>query len=184
IEAVTGRGALDTVRERERLAARLEAALGVPVERAAEELAARDGRLREAERELARLRRQLVTGGGGEAEAREVAGVRVLAREVPPAPAGELRDMADALRQRLGSGVVLLGSRGEGKVSLVAAVSDDLTGRVHAGELVREVAGVVGGGGGGRPDFAQAGGRLPEKLDEALARAYEAVAGQLQAGVG
>ena len=68
-----------------------------------------------------------------------VDGIRVLAREVPPAPADELRDMADALRSKLGSGVVVLGARGDGKVSLVAAVTKDLTGRVHAGELVKRL---------------------------------------------
>jgi alanyl-tRNA synthetase len=75
--------------------------------------------------------------------------------------------------------VVVLGARGEGKVTLVAAVTGDLAGRVHAGNLVKATAAVVGGSGGGRPDFAQAGGKAPEQLPAALAAAYEEVARQL-----
>ena len=101
--------------------------------------------------------------------------MRVLAREVPPAPAGEIRNLADALRGKLGSGVVVLGSRADERVSLVAAVSGDLTDRLHAGRLAGRVAGLVGGKGGGRPDFAQAGGREPEKLPAALAAVPEIV---------
>jgi alanyl-tRNA synthetase len=108
-----------------------------------------------------------------------VDGIRVLAREVPPAPANELRDMADTLRSKLGSGVVVIGTRGDGNVSLVAAVSKDLTGRVKAGELVKKLSAIVGGGGGGRADFAQAGGKDPEKLPQALASVEAAVREQL-----
>ncbi|HZI64414.1 MAG TPA: DHHA1 domain-containing protein, partial [Thermoanaerobaculia bacterium] len=114
-------------------------------------------------------------GGEGAAAFAEVAGVKVVAREVPPAPAEELRNMADALRDQLGSGVVVLGSRADGKVSLVATVSKDLAARVQAGELVRRIAPIVGGRGGGRADFAQAGGKEPEKLGQALAAVAEAV---------
>ena len=110
----------------------------------------------------------------------EVAGIKVLSREVPPAKAGDLRSLADVLRSRLGSGVVLLASRDETKVSFLVAVSEDLTGRVDAGGIARGVAEVVGGKGGGRPDFAQAGGRQPEKLPEALA----AVAGLVEQQLG
>ena len=106
-------------------------------------------------------------------------GIRVLAREVPPAPANELRDMADTLRSKLGSGVVVIGTRSDGNVSLVAAVSKDLTTRVKAGDLVKKLSAIVGGGGGGRPDFAQAGGKEPEKLPQALAAVEEAVREQL-----
>jgi alanyl-tRNA synthetase len=87
--------------------------------------------------------------------------------------------MADALRSKIGSGVVVIGTRGDGTVSLVAAVSKDLTPRVKAGELVKKLSALVGGGGGGRPDFAQAGGREPEKLPQALAAVAAAVHEQL-----
>ena len=84
--------------------------------------------------------------------------------------------MVDTVRDRLGSGVVCVGSVVDGKVSLVAAVTKDLTKRYHAGKLVQEVAKVTGGGGGGRPDLAQAGGKDPAKLDQALNLVYDLVA--------
>ena len=108
-----------------------------------------------------------------------MAGIKVLAREVPPAPPDELRNIADMLRQKLGSGVVVLGARGDGKVSLVAAVTADLVGRLHAGNLVKAAAAAAGGKGGGRPDFAQAGGKEPDKLPQALDAAVDEVAHQL-----
>ena len=80
------------------------------------------------------------------------------------------------MRERLGAGVILLGAVTDGKVTLVSAVSKDLTRRVHAGKLVQEVAKAVGGGGGGRPDLAQAGGKNPAELDRALAGVYDLVA--------
>ena len=82
----------------------------------------------------------------------------------------ELRDLSDSLKQKLGTGVVILGSAPEGKVFLVVSVSKDLTSRVQAGAVIRELAPLVGGGGGGRPDFAQAGGSNPAALDGALDR--------------
>jgi alanyl-tRNA synthetase len=181
IEALTGEAALAWLRERDAQLQAVETRLGVPGARADEELRVLQRQLKEREAELAKLRLQLVAGGptGAADEGTEVEGVRVLAREVPPAPANELRNLADALRSKLGSGVVVLGTREDANVSLVAAVTKDLAGRVHAGELVKRVAAVVGGGGGGRPDFAQAGGKVPDKLPEALASVPEAVRGQL-----
>jgi alanyl-tRNA synthetase len=87
-----------------------------------------------------------------------------------------LRMVADSVRERLGSGVVCLGSVSDGKVSLVGAVTKDLTRRFHAGKLVQQVAKAVDGGGGGRPDLAQAGGKNPAALDGALASVYDWVA--------
>jgi alanyl-tRNA synthetase len=178
VEAVTGEGALGRVRAREALLAAVEDVLGGPAERAAEEIGALRAALAARERELAKLRMDLVAGragGGAVEEAVEVDGIRILAREVPAAPPGELRNLADALRAKVGSGVVVLGTRDGGKVSLVAAVTPDLTDRVQAGRLVQELAALVGGGGGGRPDFAQAGGKEPEKLPAALAAVVEKV---------
>jgi alanyl-tRNA synthetase len=182
IEALTGERALAWLRGRDRELAALEGALGAPEGRAAEEVQTWRRQLKERDAELAKLRRELVSGAAPDAGETEVAGVRVVAREVPPAPAGELRQLADVLRERLGSGVVVLGARAEGKVSLVATVSADLRARVPAGRLLKEVAALVGGSGGGRDDFAQAGGREPERLPEALARVPGLVAALAGAG--
>ncbi len=169
IEALTGEVALEWLRRQRQQLEAVSVELGSAAEDAAAEAAALRLRLREHEKELSRLRLEVVSGGGEESEALEVDGVRVIAREVPAAPANEIRNMADLLRGRLGSGVVVLASREGEKVSLVTAVSRDLTDRLHAGRLAGAVAGLVGGQGGGRADFAQAGGREPEKLPAALA---------------
>ncbi len=92
---------------------------------------------------------------------------------------GALRGISDSLRDRLGSGVVVLASELDGKVALVVAVSKDLTGRVHAGRLVKELAPLVGGSGGGRPDFAEAGGKDASRIDELLEAAPKALEGLL-----
>ncbi len=168
IEGLTGEGALAELRRQRERERRLVAELGVAAERAPEEIGRLKGRVRDLEQELARVRMQAVTGGAAADEGTEVAGIRVVAREVPQAPASEIRGMADVLRDRLGSGVVVLASRGEGAVRLVATVSRDLTDRLHAGRLAQRIAALVDGQGGGRPDFAQAGGRRPENLAAAL----------------
>jgi alanyl-tRNA synthetase len=183
IEALTGEGAIAWLRGRDQGLAEIEAALGsggVGAEGALAAVAVLKREVKERDAELARMRLQLVSGATTSAsETRTVDGVRLLAREVPPAPPAELRSMADALKAKLGSGVVVLGARGDGKVSLVAAVTDDLKGRVPAGKLLKSLAAIVGGSGGGRDDFAQAGGKSPERLPEALAEAEKAVAGLL-----
>src|SRR6185295_16794364 len=189
IEAVTGTGALDAVRDQRAAYDGLIDALGIKAADAVqqrERAAQLRARQTELETEVRKLRLQLVSGGGGASgtddETIDVEGVRLLAREVPPAPADDLRAMADALRSKLGSGVVILGAREDGNVSLIAAVTKDLTERVRAGELVKKLSAIVGGRGGGRADFAQAGGKQPENLPAALAAAGDAVREQL-AGV-
>ena len=84
-----------------------------------------------------------------------------------------MRGLSDSLRDKLGSGVIVLASEQDGKVSLVVSVTKDLTSRVQAGRIVKELAPIVGGGGGGRPEFAEAGGRDASKIDEMLSRAPE-----------
>ncbi len=181
IEAITGEGALEAVRERQRLLEGIEQRLAVPAERAADEVGELKDRVKQLERELAKMRVKLVSGDASAAEESEVGGVKLIAREVPQAPAGELRNLADTLRDKLGSGVVVLASRSDGKVSLIATVSKDLVPRLSAGNLVKTLAAIVGGRGGGRPDFAQAGGRDPGKLPQLLAAVPEAVGEQLAA---
>ena len=186
IEALTGVHALEEIRRQRAAYQELVLRLGIrsgDYEQQLQKAEQIRQRQNELEAEMKRLRMQLVSGAATAAAEEEVLvdGVRVLAREVPPAPANELRDMADNLRSKLGSGVVVIGTRNDGNVSLVAAVSKDLTHKVKAGELVKRLSAIVGGGGGGRPDFAQAGGKEPEKLPEALAYAREAVREQLGA---
>jgi alanyl-tRNA synthetase len=181
IEARTGVGARELVGERIRLLQSAASLLSVPEARLPDEIASLADRQRALEREVAKLRMKMVSGSASENSAVEVEGVKVVVREVPAGPANEIRDMADVLKARLGSGVVILGSREAGKVHLVAAVSQDLVGRVHAGKLAGAIASQVGGRGGGRADFAQAGGKDPDRLSAALEGAPELVRDQLAA---
>jgi alanyl-tRNA synthetase len=112
-------------------------------------------------------------------QARSLGDIKVLAQKVTDIDRSSMRQLADTLVQKLGSGVVVLGMIEEDKASLVVRVSNDLTKRLHAGKLVKELAAVVGGNGGGRPDLAEAGGREVAKLDNALDAGYQFVAQQL-----
>ena len=171
IEAITGQQALDAVRHQQALLAEVGGALSVDPERAPQEATGLKGKLKELEKELAEMRRKLVAGESAEQQEVEVDGVKLVAREVPSAPTGELRNLADTLRDQLGSGVVVLATRDEGKVTVIVTVSKDLLARVKAGALAGALAQIVGGRGGGRPDFAQAGGKEPDKLPDLLAAA-------------
>ena len=106
--------------------------------------------------------------------------MRVLARRVSDLDANGMRQLADQLAGKLRSGVVVLGLADNGKASLVVRVTDDLTARIQAGKLVGEIAAKIGGKGGGKADMAMAGGREPEKLDDALESAYATVAALLE----
>jgi len=180
IEAVTGMEAQALLaRQREQLSG-AAAALGAPPEKLSERLEALHAELRRAQREIARL--QQTSAGALAADlisaAVELDGVKLIAERVA-LPADALRGLADDLVKRLGSGIVVLGCESEGRAQFVSEVSKDLIAAgFHAGNLIREVAKIAGGGGGGRPDFAQAGGKNPERLDEALAKARELVAAQ------
>ena len=145
----------------------------------AQQLVARN---RELEKELAALRAKLASGQGSDlaSQAVEVEGLKVIAARVDGADAGALRDAVDRLKNKLGSGVVVLGSVDAGKVRLAAGATKDVSKKVPAGKLVNSVAEQVGGRGGGRPDFAQAGGSEPDKLDAALESVRDWVAAQLK----
>ena len=180
IEAVTGLGAFRHLREREKALRRVGELLRVPPDQATERLEKLLEERREKEREIAELKRARHRGpAAAEAEAppREIGGMRVLVREVEGVDGKELRELVDDLRGQLRSGVVLVASKHEGRVSLALGVTPDLRERVKAGDLVREIAAIVGGKGGGRPDFAQAGGSAPEKLPEAVEKLYALLAG-------
>ena len=171
IEAVTGKGALDVVNANEAV---LREVAGL-VKASRDDVASKVGQLvdrtRALERELATLRQKLASGGARDIlqETKVVNGIKVLAARIDGADAKSLRDTADHLKDKLGSGVVVLGAVEGDKVVLVASVTKDLAGRVKAGDLIRPVAELCGGRGGGRPDFAQAGGTKPDQIDAALA---------------
>ena len=171
IEAVTGEGAEDWVDASEGLLRDVAGLVKGARDEVADRVAQLVERNRGLEREVQALKGELASGGGRDllSEAVEVKGVKVLATRIDGVDPSPLRDAADKLRSQLGTGVVVLGSVQGRKVRLVADVSRDLTDSLHAGRLVGAVAQRVGGKGGGRADFAQAGGTQPENLNEALA---------------
>jgi alanyl-tRNA synthetase len=172
IEALTGLGAFEYMREQEaslrRVAGLLKTSAADVPERVEKLLTER----RELEREIEKLRAEQRGAASSDLTERvkEVAGTKVVAARVDSVEGDDLRTMVDELRDKLRSGVVLLASEKKGRVTLALGVTADLTERFRAGDLVREVARVVGGKGGGRPDFAQAGGKDASKLDEAFER--------------
>ncbi len=177
IEALTGAGALAWVRGHE-LTLR---EIGELVRGSDEEVAARVARLvaqqRELEKQLKQLQAKLAGSRSDDllSQARRVDGITVLAAEVEGVDDRGLRDLADRLREQIRSGVVVLGTtRGE-RALLLAAVTSDLTPRYHAGEIIKRIAPLIGGGGGGKPDLAQAGGKDPTRLREALEAVYQLV---------
>ena len=136
---------------------------------------------KELERQVESLRGKLQSGQAGQLldAVREVDGVKVLAVKVDSMDGKQLREMADQLRDKLGSGVLVIGCEFDGKANLLAAVTKDLTDKLHAGNLIRHLAEIVGGKGGGRPDLAQAGGTRPDQLQAALDQSAKLVAEQL-----
>ncbi len=172
IEALTGLGALDHLRRQERTLKRVADLLKSPVSEVSTRVEKLLDERRGAEREIERLR----TEQRGEASkdlsgsAKEIGGIQVIATRVDGVGAKDLRGMVDQLRDKLKSGVVLLAAEEDGRVSLALGVTKDLTDRCRAGDLIREIAQIVGGKGGGRPDFAQAGGSDPSQLDSAFER--------------
>ncbi len=181
IEAVTGAAALAQFDQAEaRLAAVCDVVKGAP-DNVADKVAGLRAENRELEKEIARLKQKLATGAGSDltAGAVEVDGVKVLAANVEGADARSLRDTLDQVKNKLGSGVILLSAVNDDKVALAAGVTKDLTDRVKAGDLMREFAQRLGGKGGGRPDMAQGGGTDVAALPEVLKAVPEWVAGQL-----
>ncbi len=170
VEAVTGEGALAHVQSQE---ARLAEA-AASVKSTPHELTARIAQIldnvKTLERELSKLKSKVASSQGDDlaSSAIDVKGAKVLAATLEGADAKALRETMDKLKDKLKSAAIVLGSSADGKVSLIAGVTADLTGRVKAGELVNFVAQQVGGKGGGRPDMAQAGGTDPSKLGSAL----------------
>ncbi|WP_448509184.1 DHHA1 domain-containing protein, partial [Immundisolibacter sp.] len=171
IEAVAGEGAMAWLAQAQDRLHSIAAALHTGETELLDKLEQLLQRQSEQDKELERLRGKLANQAGDSltGQAVDVAGVPVLATQVDAMDAKALRDLADQLRQKLGSAVLLLASVDGDKVSLVAAVTADLTARVKAGDLVNAIAAQVGGKGGGRPDMAMAGGNRPDALPQALA---------------
>jgi alanyl-tRNA synthetase len=171
VEAVTGDAALALVQEQQALLGEAAAAIKAPPAEVPAKLAQVLDNVRSLERELARLKQKLASSQGDDllTQAVAVKGAQVVAALVDGADVNTLRSTIDKLRDKLKSAAVVLASTSGGRITLIAGVSADLTGKVRAGELVNMVAQQVGGKGGGRPDMAQAGGSEPAKLPAALA---------------
>jgi alanyl-tRNA synthetase len=173
VEAVTGPGAIQYVRDLEDVLAGLEKDLGVGRKDLPARIEKLQARAEELERETKELRKKLLAGSvetkaSGPGAAVVVKGLKVHVQRLDGLTMPELRDTADAIKQKLGSGVVVLGAVTGDKAFLVTSVTKDLTGRLQAGALIKELAPVIGGGGGGRPDFAQSGGPGTGELAKAL----------------
>jgi alanyl-tRNA synthetase len=181
IEALTGLGALRHLQDQHDALAGVLARLNVGPAQAGEAIDRLHAEVKRLGREIAQVKMKAATAttAGSGAQVVQVGDARLLTRRVDDLDASALRDLADSLKNELGRGVVVLGASAGDKVQFVISVTPDLAGRVHAGKLVKELAPIVGGGGGGRPDFAQAGGRHPDKLDDLLAASREAVARML-----
>ena len=179
IRAITGVDAFDRFREAEAIVDRVAAELRTTRMEVPSIINKLQEDLKKARRDADELRMKLATGAFGTAsngnEEREVAGVRVVAREASGLDAGEMRQLSDTLLARIKSGVVVLGRTGDGKASLIVRTSQDVSQRVPAGKVIKELAPIVGGKGGGKPDMAEGGGNLPEKLSEALEASYRVV---------
>jgi alanyl-tRNA synthetase len=176
IEAVTGAGALDYLRRLEDELGKLGARLKSPLFEVADKVERSLAATKVLEKELATLKQRLASGGGGRdllAEAVDIGGVKVLAAALDVDDAKVLRDTGDQLRDKLGSGVLMLAGVGGDKVTLLAMVTKDLVGKLHAGKILGVAAEILGGKGGGKPDLAQGGGkdvaRVPEALEAAKA---------------
>jgi alanyl-tRNA synthetase len=177
IEALTGQGALDWVRAGEEALARIADLVRSGREDVEEKIRQLVDRGKRLEKDVAKLKGQLASGKGSDLaeQAVDISGINVLAANVEGADAKTLREAVDRLKQKLSPAVVVLAAVEEGKVRLVAGVTKETTGTIKAGELINEIAQLVGGKGGGRPDMAQAGGNDANGLPAALERVAEFV---------
>jgi alanyl-tRNA synthetase len=171
VEAVTGKTAYEWVVHTDQVLRDIAAMLRGSREDVDEKVRELVERSRKLEKEVQQLKSKLASGQGGDltSQAKDVDGIKVLAAQIDGADAKSLRDAVDQLKAKLGSSVIVLATVQEGKVVLVAGVSADLLTRMKAGEIAGAVAAQIGGKGGGRADFAQAGGTQPENLGKALA---------------
>lgn len=171
VEATTGEGALKLVQAQQTLINQVAGELKAPAHELPAKIVQVMDSVKSLEKELARLKSKLASSQGDDlaTQAQDVNGAKVLAATLEGADANALRETMDKLKDKLKSAVIVLASVSDGKVSLAAGVTADLTGKAKAGELVNHVAGQVGGKGGGKPDMAMAGGTEPANLPQALA---------------
>jgi alanyl-tRNA synthetase len=186
VEAITGEGSVRHFRKDHQLENVVTTLAGhtdggSPAEALKLEIEKKDAEIKRLARELdqVRMRSASSTVSSANEKIRNVKGVKVLAHRVDNLDRSQMRTLVDQLRDKVGSGVVVLGSANDGKVALIAGVTKDLTPRIQAGKVIGQVAQKVGGKGGGRPDMAEAGGDRPEALDAALDEVYEIVGAML-----
>jgi len=178
IEAVTGLGAFDEYKHARDTIGRLSAVLRVSEPALVESVEKLAAERKTLEREVEQLKAKLAQSSTGDLteNARDVNGIKVISAKVDGLDRNQMRSLADSLRNKIGSGVIVLASTDSGAIALISAVTKDLAGKkVHAGKLVGAVAQEVGGRGGGRPDLAEAGGKNTGKLPEALEKVYDLV---------
>jgi alanyl-tRNA synthetase len=179
IEALTGAGAVAWAQHQRATLTSLLDTLHAPEDQALAAVERLQSDAKRLTREVTQLKTKVAMGGGATADSDDtidVAGIKLARRKVTDLDKDALRGLADSLKAKIKSGVVVLASANDGKVQIVVAVTPDLTNRVKAGQIVKEIAPIVGGGGGGRPDFAEAGGKHPEKIDEMLAASETVIA--------
>ena len=178
IEALTGFNAIKYVEDKQKLLIDACHALKCSEKEILNRISNSNTELKEKEREISELKSKLTMGAEDDIlnSVKEVNGVKVVSYALEDVDGNALRDLADKIRDKVQSGIVVLISNVGGKVNLVAmATKDSVQLGVHCGKVIKEVASIVGGGGGGRPDMAQAGGKNPEKINEAVDKVYEIV---------
>jgi alanyl-tRNA synthetase len=177
IEAFTGAAALAFVQAGVNTLNDVAALLREKPETAARRVEALLTREKGLEKEIEKLKRALAAGAADNIDSgmKTINGVKVIAQKVDVESPAVMRDLADKFRDKIGSGIVVLGASADGKALLIVMVTKDLAGRFHAGNIIRELAAEVGGKGGGRPDMAQAGGPNPQHLDKAIEKAYAVI---------
>jgi len=176
IEALTGKAALDHVQQTNRIVQQLSQMVKDKPDNLASRVASVQAAMKAAEKETERLKTRMAEMQADEGgQVTEINGVRTIVQQVTVEKPAALRELADRFKDRIGSGIVVLGCEAGGKALLIVAVTKDLSKRFHAGNMIKTIAGVVGGGGGGRPDMAQAGGTQPQHLEKALDKARELI---------
>ncbi|MDP3283831.1 MAG: DHHA1 domain-containing protein, partial [Desulfobacterales bacterium] len=177
IEALTGAAAVNYTQQSENILKATALLLKEKPEALPQRVDKMLSRERLLEKELEKAKAKIASGAvdGIDDEVKSLNGVSVLVKKVSVETPAALRELADRFRDKINSGIIVLGSAAGDKVLLIVVVTKDLTKKYHAGNIIKQISTIVGGGGGGRPDMAQAGGNIPGKLDEALSRVYDVV---------